>query len=237
VVDGGSIDRTCEVAAAAGAVVLHRKFQYSAAQYNYGLLAAGSEWGFILDADEELDEVLAGELSNFRGADCDAFYVARENRVFGKVLRHGGWYPDLTLRLLKVGSASYEDRPVHARVQHVHSPGRLSGAIKHDAYAGVDQYLHKLNRYTSSEVASRRIKRTSNEKRAFIREVWLRTPLRPATRFLFRYIIQRGFLDGRVGLDIAFLAAFYEYTVGLKQRYGDVLQVELRASAPFPEER
>lgn len=218
-IDGGSTDSTTAIAESLGAEVISRPFSYPADQYNFGLGAAQSEWVFILDADERLDRQLVDSLRSFAPDGKDAYYVARKNFVFGQRLRHGGWYPDLNVRLLKVGSAEFENRHVHARVLHNLPPGRLNGNLEHFTYDSVSQYLTKLNSFTTREVLARQAAGPLTERRARHRQLWLHTPFKALTKFLYLYIYKQGFRDHRLGLDVAILGAFYEYIVGIKSRF------------------
>ena len=222
VIDGGSLDDTVSTAEAMGCRVLKRPYKYSADQYNYGLSQVKTPWAFILDADETLSEALRRALTELADVDdtVAAFEVSRLNLVWGRPLRHGGWYPDFNARLLRVGRVRYQDREVHARLSIDGELGRLNGDIVHATYDSVDHYLTKLNRFTTRELSARDRANSSTETVAAKRELWLRSPFKPATKFLYQYLAKQGFRDGRLGLDMAILSAFYEYIVGVKKRSG-----------------
>lgn len=225
VVDGGSTDGTVALAVASGARVLERPFRYTADQYNLGLSEVETPWVFVLDADETLDAELRTCLSSldYSSAPHTAYRCRRRNRFVNKWVDHGAWYPDFNLRLLRIGAAHYEDRAVHARVVTSGSVGTLTGHILHQTYRSVSHYVEKLNAYTDLEVLARAPENNApardEERKALLRSIWLRTPFRALTRFITDYILRLGFLDGRVGLDIAVSAAYYEYLVGMKRRY------------------
>ena len=56
-----------------------------------------------------------------------------------------------------------------------------------------------------------------------------RLTLRPLLRFLYMYVLRRGFLDGRAGLTYCRLLAIYEYLIVLKTR--EMRAGERRAAA------
>src|SRR5438309_10488372 len=66
VVDSGSRDRTCELAAAAGGKVVHHAFESFSAQRNWALdeiqRTYGPSWVLTIDADERLTPSLASEI-------------------------------------------------------------------------------------------------------------------------------------------------------------------------------
>jgi hypothetical protein len=43
-------------------------------------------------------------------------------------------------------------------------------------------------------------------------------PLRPLVKFLYMYVLKRGFLDGRAGYTYCKLQAMYEYMIVVKMR-------------------
>src|SRR4029079_10420810 len=83
------------------------------------------------------------------------------------------------------------------------SVGRLHGHLVHRSYEGVSDFCERANRY-SSLAAEEWI---GQGRRVRAREL----VLRPAGRFLSMYLIQRGFLDGRRGLLLAALYAYYVF--------------------------
>src|SRR6516225_9564442 len=66
VVDGGSIDRTVEVARSFGARVSERPYTDMSGQKNYSVSLAANDWVFVLDADEELSPELQASLRNWK---------------------------------------------------------------------------------------------------------------------------------------------------------------------------
>lgn len=237
VIDGGSQDGTVATAEKLGCRVLKRTYRYSADQYNYGLSQVKTPWVFILDADEALSGRLRQSLAELADADekVAAYEVSRLNLVWGRPLRHGGWYPDFNARLLRVGKVRYQDREVHARLTIDGELGRLVGDIVHATYDSVDHYLAKLNKFTTRELLARNRANASTEAVAAKRELWLRTPLKPLTKFLYQYVAKQGFRDGRLGLDMAILSAFYEYIVGVKKRAGTTAGAPRSLQSPAPD--
>ncbi len=220
VIDGGSTDRTVAIAQELGAEVLERPYDYSAAQYNFGLEQIGSGWVFVLDADEYLGDDLRAVIASLDPAEgVSAYAVGRRNYVWGLELKHGGWAPDWNVRLMDAASVRYQDREVHARLLTKGVVGKVKGRMHHATYDSVAHYLTKLNKFTDREVLARSHSGVAGERSTVLRELWLKSPGRPLTKFLRQYILKAGFLDGRLGFDMAMLSAFYEYVVGVKQRY------------------
>jgi hypothetical protein len=53
-------------------------------------------------------------------------------------------------------------------------------------------------------------------RRRALKNFSFRLPWRPFIKFLYLYVWQRGFLDGRPGLTYCVLQSFYEYMIVLK---------------------
>jgi len=220
VIDGGSRDSTIAIAKAAGARVIERDFDFAARQYNFGLEQVTTKWAFILDADERVGIALADSIAHVSNDSAmSAFWTERLNYFVGKPINHSGWRPDKNVRLVRVSDARYDDREVHARMVVGGELGNLTGPIHHFSYGSIDQYLNKLNQYTSFEVDARQSVQKVLDNRSQWRALYLRLPFKGTVRFIYMYVLRAGFLDGRVGLDLARMSAFYERVVSLKSRY------------------
>jgi hypothetical protein len=55
-----------------------------------------------------------------------------------------------------------------------------------------------------------------NNRRAALKEVFYRLPARPVIKFVYYYLVRRGFLDGRAGFTYSMLQAIYEFMIHLK---------------------
>ncbi len=102
-----------------GAKVFVEEWKGFAKQKNSALQKAGGDWVLSLDADEEVEFGLAGEIQKALLDDPSTagFWVARKNYFLGRWMRHGGFYPDRKLRLFRRGAGSFEERPVHEDVR------------------------------------------------------------------------------------------------------------------------
>ena len=160
VLDSYSEDQTINIARQMGARVVQRKFTNFSAHKNWALdnLDFVHHWILIVDADERVSPALAREIAAavaVPGNIC-GFYLARQNFFCGKWIRHGGWYPDYNLRLLKLGRGRYEPRIVH---EHVLLDGPLSylkNPLIHHDYKGIERYFERHNVYSSLEAVEAR---------------------------------------------------------------------------------
>ena len=236
VVDSESTDGSQRIAEECGARVV--QFAFSGTwpkKKNWALehVPFQHDWVFILDADEVLPAEAEAE---FRAIVTDAahpvagYWINRRFMFMGKWLRHA-YYPNWNLRLFKHRLGRYEkltdidtqsgDNEVHEHVIVTGATGRLRCELDHFAFPSVEVFVEKHNRYSNWEarVALDRHLRASSG-RLQIDEVGLRRrlkqlsqalPFRGLLRFLYVYLWQRGFLDGREGYFFARLHGFYEF--------------------------
>ena len=205
VVDAESQDKTVQIAREFTEHVMVRPWPGFATQKNFALEQASGEWLLSLDADEEVSPALRDEVLALltAGAGADGYAVPRRNVFLGQWIRHGGLYPDWQVRLFRRGRGRFLDRDVHESVAVDGSVARLGGHLVHRSYEGVADFFDRANRY--STLAAAELVRAGARARA--REL----VLRPLGRFLSMYAARRGFLDGRKGLLLAALYAYYVF--------------------------
>lgn len=207
VVDQFSADGTAEKARSLGATVFQEPWHGFSGQKNLAIEKARGPWILSLDADERVTAALRLEIEAILEADGpeDGYQVARRNHFCGRWIRHGGWYPDYSLRLFRKGAGRFAERAVHERVVLEGKTSRLKHPLDHYTYRSVADYLNRMERYSrlaAGEVVS-----------GGRRPGWTAMLFRPLYTFLKMYAWKRGFLDGREGF---FLAASYAYYTFLK---------------------
>lgn len=205
VVDAESHDKTAQIAREFTDRVLVRPWPGFAAQKNFGLEQATGEWLLSLDADEEVSAELRDEVKARldAAASVDGYAVPRRNVFLGQWIRHGGLYPDWQVRLFRRGRGRFVARDVHESVQVDGPIGRLAGHLVHRSYRDLSDFFERANRY--STLAAQDLLRRGRTARA--RELLLR----PVARFVSMYVARGGFLDGRKGLLLAALYAYYVF--------------------------
>lgn len=195
VVDSGSTDRTVEIAQSFGAKVFVEKWKGFAAQKNSAMDKASKDWVLQLDADEALEPELAVEMDAAlkSGTAVLGFWIPRKNFFLGRWIRHGGFYPDRKLRLIRRGAGRFEEYGAHPTIKVNGPTGRLSHALIHNAYPTLRGYIDHMNSYSSmgAEVAVGKGHRRFSTANIVIR---------PLLTFIYNYFFRLGFLDGREGL-------------------------------------
>lgn len=235
VVDSQSTDDSAAIAAAAGAQVV--QFQFNGVwpkKKNWALenLPFRHEWVLILDADEVMPPGSAGEIGvvvELDGAGRAGFWINRRFMFMGGWLRHA-YYPNWNLRLFKHRLGRYEqlvrgatqsgDNEVHEHIRVEGETGRLRAEMDHFAFPSIDVFVEKHNRYSNWEArlavedglpgAAKPLQSGAVDLRRRLKRWSRRLPFRPTMRFLYVYVVQRGFLDGARGFYFARLHAVYE---------------------------
>ena len=242
VVDSGSQDHTREIAARYGARIFVRPFEGFSSQKNFAAEQATGDWILSLDADEGVSAELRDEiLRRLPGETRVAgFVIPRRNLWLGATIRHGGWYPDLTLRLYRRGAGVWQG---HAHEQVVVSdPTEILGHdVVHKSLRDIHDHLRKglLSSVLELKEAKSRDLRlywvfppavfvqcardwwAGPQTPFHLRQIYKNRvknkvdviwmlPFYPLLRFFYMYVIRLGFLDGRDGFWLAYTSALVE---------------------------
>lgn len=246
VVDSSSTDGTQDIARGLGAKVVDFRWNGQFPKKKNWALANipwRNEWVFILDADERITPALAEEVHSIAlagGAGLGGYYVNRRFFFLDGWLNHCGYYPSWNLRFFRHAAGRYEqfdgvsstdsgDNEVHEHVILSGPAGRLRHEMEHYAFPTIDIWVEKHNRYSNWEarLLSSDSAMTSAAKSAIepvlarkrrLRSLSSRLPFRPALRFLYHYVLRRGFLDGYRGYVFCRLMGFYEFLSIAKAR-------------------
>lgn len=212
--DDRTTDATATMAAARGARVVSHPFADYARQRNAALREANAEWVFFVDADEVVTPELAAEVRDVISlgtAAAPGYWVPRKNLILGQWMRHAGWYPDHQLRLLRKEGARYrEDRPVHELVELPGEAGTLSSLLVHHNYSRLGEFREKQRRYAAMEAADMRRRGVRAKPQNYVLQPW--------RQFWRRYVTLQGWKDGRLGLILSLLLAYYEFRTYLRLR-------------------
>ena len=235
VVDSQSTDGSIEIARQFGAQVVQFQFNGSwPKKKNWALenLPFRNDWVFILDADEVLPPEAEKEFAQTiaSAGELAGYWINRRFMFMGKWLRHS-YYPNWNLRLFRHSSGRYEkltdadtrsgDNEVHEHVIVQGPTARLRVEMDHYAFPTVEVFVEKHNRYSNWEArvsADRKLSGSAAQissgtvgRRRKLKQLSQRLPFRPLLRFLYIYVWQKGFLDGREGYYFARLHALYEF--------------------------
>jgi glycosyltransferase involved in cell wall biosynthesis len=195
VVDSGSNDRTLEIARSFAARVFVEPWKGFAGQKNSAMDKATGDWVLQLDADEAVERELAEEINSVLKAEplLSGFWIRRKNFFLGRWIKHGGYYPDPKLRLVRRGGGHFEEYGAHPTMKVEGPTGRVKHALVHNAYPTLRGYIDHMNSYScmGAELA------VTKGRRGFS---VLDIVVRPLLTFIYNYFLRLGFLDGTEGL-------------------------------------
>lgn len=213
VVDMMSTDRTVEIAKKLGAKIFkHKRVGYVEPARNMGIAKTKYDWVLILDADEDIPETLKKFLKQeIKKPQADYYRLPRKNIIFGKWMKHSGWWPDYNIRFFKKGSVTWNE-VIHSVPMTVGKGFDLLAkeefAIKHRHYSSVEEYITRMNKYTTIQA------RELNKKG--IEFKWRFVINKPVSEFLRRYFAESGYKDGLHGLTVCLLQALSELVIYAK---------------------
>ena len=233
VFDSGSTDKTAVIARELGAKVQTRPFDGYASQRNAGLsLTFANDWIVMLDADERMTPDLAAEIEreiSRAGDDVAMFRVRRRDMFLGRWLKRSSGYPTWFPRIIRRGRVRVE-----REINEIYVPDgaarQLQGHIDHYPFnKGMDWWFERHNRYSAMEaqlLVSRNDRVSSNivaadpgGRRAALKSLAYRLPLRPYLVFFYLYFVRGGFLDGKPGWVYANMRIAYEIMIDAKAAY------------------
>lgn len=200
VVDSGSTDRTLEIARSFHARIVSQPWLGYVAQKNFALDQATHDWVLSIDADEELSPDLADSIRKIRAerdgaGEPNGYQVSRLVFYRGKWIRHGDWYPDRLVRLFRRADARFTGGRVHEKLEIAGHHPVLPGDLHHFTYTDPADRKARCATYAALWA------QTALEKK---RKTWPGIgAAHAALRFVRGYLFKQGFLDGAVGLDVA----------------------------------
>ncbi len=234
VVDSCSRDRTQAIATQYPVRFIEHPFASHGQQRTWMLehVPYRHDWAYILEADERMTPELFAEcLDVMANGDKVGYYVAERVMFMGRWIRRSTQFPRYQLRLLRRGKVWFDDYG-HTEREIVDGPtGFLQETYPHYTCSkGLSRWIDKHNRYSTDEAAEtlRQLRegrvdwramvwgKSEVERRRALKDLSLRLPLRPLTRWLYMMFILGGWRDGRAGLAWCTLQAFYEYLIVLK---------------------
>lgn len=241
IVDSFSTDETITIAKSLGADVYEHPFESHAAQFNWALenIELDTTWVAKIDADEEFTPELAAEISDRLdklSPKVNGVILRRRVYFMGRWLKHGGKYPELLLRIFRVGHGMSEKKLMD---EHLIITDGDVVTFKNDFLdnnsKSLEWWIGKHNWYSNKEVLDQQFKadvmnrgesvgKTANSIQARLKRYvknygYYSLPkfLRAHLYFIYRYYFKLGFLDGPEGRIYTFLQAYwYRFLVDAK---------------------
>ena len=203
VVDAGSTDKTHDVAKKyTDKVFSEPDWQGYGPQRQRAQSYASCDWVVMIDADEHVTSRLKTAIKHVVAENDQSrvYALARLSWVFGRFIRHSGWYPDYVVRLYPRNKAAYGEEKVHEKLHFGDELQvvKLSGDLLHYTYRDLQHYLVKSASYAAAWAEQRQAK---GKRSSLWQGFW-----HGVACFLRMYVFRLGFLDGRQGLLLAILS-------------------------------
>jgi glycosyltransferase involved in cell wall biosynthesis len=205
VVDSGSTDGTIELAQRLGARVIIHEFEGYVAQKNFAMHQGKCDWLLSLDGDEALSDELKEEISKALARpdpEVAGFSMPRMSRYLGRWIRHGGWYPDRKVRLVRRGKATWKGEDPHDELVCNGRIEKLQYPILHYVYRNIADQVRTMNNFSNILAGHSSPTGGWYVILGFFHSVF---------KFIECYLWKMGFLDGLPGFVIAVNSAFYVF--------------------------
>jgi glycosyltransferase involved in cell wall biosynthesis len=174
-----------------------------------------NEWVLIVDADEMVPQEMKQKLEFIVTEDIgDVVSIPHNNYFFGNKMERTGWGPhqDTHYRFYKKSHVNLSEK-VHSepeiseqsRIFKIENPDE---GFVHFNYFDVEQFIEKMNRYTSIEAEGLFASGDDLNSRQLL--------LRVFEEFKLRYISFKGYKEGFTGLSMSLMMAAYRLTVLMK---------------------
>jgi glycosyltransferase involved in cell wall biosynthesis len=218
-VDAESDDQTPALAEAAGCEVIKHKWQGYGNARNLGAAAGKYDWVFSLDADERITPSFSSLLPKMFSNDERIVYGFKRKNFFAhQELRFGSLGRDKVWRVYNRNMAKWDSAPVHEKlIGGFREKKLLKFTIDHYT---IEHYSHYKNKSTVYAHLCA-IKYMQENRRANKIKKWFAAEF----NFVKSYFFLLGFLDGKKGLSVAKVNAYYTW---LKYHYLAQLNKESR---------
>lgn len=221
IVDAGSTDATLQVAKKfTDKIFSEPDWQGYGIQRRRAQAYASGDWIIMIDADEHVTPELQAAIRHAvqENNQQNVYALPRLSWVFGRFIRHSGWYPDYVIRLYPRHKAQYGEEKVHEKLHFdaAMQVRKLRGDLLHYTYRDLEHYLVKSAAYAAAWAEQRQAR---GRRASLLQGFW-----HGLACFLRMYVFRLGFLDGRQGLLLAVLSAhstFVKYAdLWVKQQAG-----------------
>jgi len=196
VVDNESSDKTAQIAKRAGARVVKESKKGFSVSRNRGIKEVRGDWILYLDADERVSSKLQKEIESkirISKSKLVGFAIPRKNILLGREMKHGGWWPDYVLRLIKKDALKRWEGELHEQPKVKGKVGKLKNPLIHFTHRTLFEMVEKTNEW--SEIEAKLLFKSGHPKMNLLRFVTA-----GFREFWYRGVKKMGFLDGVIGI-------------------------------------
>lgn len=204
--DTESRDLTLEVARRfENAYVVHAPFIGYGPTHNMATAATNNDWVLCIHGDEVVSDELVKSLSEATLDPLAVYSFPRLNYFNGKLIKSCGWFPDRKIKLYNKQQTRFTDDKIHESIM---TTGMrivaFQAPIKRTPYHTTDDFLHKMQSYSSLYAEQNRGRKYSSLPRAYSHGLGA---------FLRSYLLKGGIFGGYEGFVIS---AFQGHTTYYK---------------------
>lgn len=211
VVDNGSTDKTIAIARQNKAIIVRQPEADFSQLRNQGAKVARSDWLFYVDADERVTPRLKKEILTTinQNPQPAAYQIPRYNYQLGKLMLHGGWYPDYQTRLIRQSALKSWQGKLHEFPLIAGYTGKLKQPLIHLTHRDLDQMLIKTRQYVTLEAE---LMLENNHPPVKVKHLFAAF----LSEFFHRALRQSGWRDGLAGWLEVFYQAFNRLLIMMK---------------------
>ena len=208
--DTGSTDQTELIAKEFPNVVVYQgEFIGFGPTHNAASALARHDWILSIDSDEVLSLELIQEIHGLELEPNCVYEILRHNFFNGKRIKGcAGWHPDPVIRLYHRKKTCFSNDAVHEKVLPLKILS-LSSPLYHIPYRSIEDFLDKMQKYTSLYAIQKADKKSS----------FAQALLHGWYAFFKSYILKRGFLNGKEGYIISAYNGHTAYYKHLKKTF------------------
>ena len=223
VVDSLSTDATKSICEEFGVKFIEQKWLGYSEQKNLANRLASHDWILSIDADEALSDELRKsilEIKDDEGKGKGYVYsFNRLNNYCGKWIHHGGFYPDKKIRIWnrnigKWKGIVHEVIKFSSKVKEIH----LKGDLLHYSYNKPEDFEKQVFKF--AELRAQHYYDKGKKNAGLLKVV------SPIYFFIQHYFIRLGFLDGKDGFTMCWVAA-----KATKHKYEILQRLKAKAKA------
>ncbi len=205
-VDNDSKDNSVKVANKHGAKIFNYKGGTFSERKNFAFKKVKTDWFLSLDADEQVTPELNQEIAaiikeNGTEISNSAYAIPRKNIILGKVMMHGGWWPDYVIRLFRTKTFKQMKGDLHEQPEFSGKLGYLENSLTHMKHSNLSEMVDKTNQW--SEVEAKLMFESNHSPMNIARFASAGT-----REFWLRMIKNKGYLDGPEGIIYSLYQVF-----------------------------
>jgi glycosyltransferase involved in cell wall biosynthesis len=198
VLDTGSTDDTRGIAAGFANVSVHRHqgaFLGFGAMHRQATELARNDWILSIDSDEVVSAALAAEIQGLRLDRQTVYELPFDNYVSNRRITTCGWAGEHHRRLYHRRVTNFSADRLHEKVDACGlTVRRLRHPVRHYSYDSLDDFLRKMQAYTTLFAEQHCGRRSAGPIKAWSHGAWT---------FFRSYFLRRGILQGHVGFLVS----------------------------------